>query len=990
MPKISIIIPVYNADKYLEACLESIINQTMKDIEILCIDNGSTDNSPIILKKFANLDSRIKVLKQNNLGAAVARNKGIKIASGEYLLFLDADDYFDLRLCDIAYSTIKSVDADVALFGAYKYDETTNTTTLMKWMVDQRYLPKNTPFSPEDIPECIFQVSTPAPWSKIFRRQFILDNNLWFQNLNNSNDVYFVYSALVLAKKITYTSEPLTYYRTGINNNIQSKKSKHPKDFYKAICKLKEELEGRGLFTIYEKSFINYAIPNCFWNFRTIKKDSLSFDEKLRIIKNLGGFDYPKDYYFNNDIKWLSDYFELLGHDIPKKIHVRRNYYVSEPPKVSIIIPVYNSAKYLVKSLESAINQTLKDIEIICINDESGDSSLQILMEYWAKDDRITIIDMPHGGLSSARNVALNIANGEYILFLDDDDRIELNAAEELFLTAKKSNIDIIIFNREYDYENEEIRQKFNRNSVNTDPTYCYTISTGPQIYDLNRRKGPCYDTVWTNFYKLDFLNKHYIRFIPGIKHEDMPFAFKAMLSAERATRVPNKYYKYFIRSDSLSTKPKNYLNFEGCFIGYLDMLRFWLSHDFEDSVNQSIARHLETSMVNNLYAIYNMLDESERKKIFAKNTNYYISHFYIQFKKQLEAGINKNIYDTNTLGYINCKDMQKLLSALNNTLFWLPRKVIGGIKCINDHGWSYTWHYGKERIRKKLTSIKVLSLYASDKIPYGLNRKKRSPRIIASLTSYPGRIDKVKNAIITLLKQTMKPDMIILWLAEDEFRNREKDLPTDLLQLKKKGLTIRWCEDLKSHKKYYYAMKEYPDDIIITFDDDLYYHPDTIKLLYESYKKFPNAVSALRTHLITFDATGNIMPYAEFKLEQSELIGVPSMRLFSTSGAGTLYPPHCMHEELFNKDAIFNTCKYADDIWLKIMQVMKGTPTVQAAPKKNLCYIEGTQAQALHRNNLKNGGNDVQLLKVLERYNKYFGKDDTLVDRIYKDIWKN
>ena len=148
--------------------------------------------------------------------------------------------------------------------------------------------------------------------------------------------------------------------------------------------------------------------------------------------------------------------------------------------------------------------------------------------------------------------------------------------------------------------------------------------------------------------------------------------------------------------------------------------------------------------------------------------------------------------------------------------------------------------------------------------------------------------------------------------------------------------------------------------------------------------------MSALRTHLITFDATGNIMPYAEWKLEQSELIGVPSMRLFSTGVAGTLYPPHCMHEELFNKDAIFNTCKYADDIWLKIMQVMKGTPTVQAAPKRNLCYIEGTQAQALYRYNLNNGGNDVQLLKVLERYNKYFGKDDTLVDRIYKDIWKN
>ncbi len=214
--------------------------------------------------------------------------------------------------------------------------------------------------------------------------------------------------------------------------------------------------------------------------------------------------------------------------------------------------------------------------------------------------------------------------------------------------------------------------------------------------------------------------------------------------------------------------------------------------------------------------------------------------------------------------------------------------------------------------------------------------------------------------------------------------------MPKDLLKLRRYGLTIRWCEDLKSHKKYYYAMKEYPDDIIITFDDDLYYHPDTIKLLYESYMKHPNAVSALRTHLITFDKEGKIELYKNWKREQSELIGIPSMRLFATGVGGILYPPHCMHKELFNKKVMLDTCEYADDVWLKVMQIMNGTPTVQAAANIELSYVEGTQKEALYKYNLNNGGNDIQIRKVLEKYNEYFGKDDTLVDRIYKDIWKN
>ena len=118
---------------------------------------------------------------------------------------------------------------------------------------------------------------------------------------------------------------------------------------------------------------------------------------------------------------------------------------------------------------------------------------------------------------------------------------------------------------------------------------------------------------------------------------------------------------------------------------------------------------------------------------------------------------------------------------------------------------------------------------------------------IVVSLTSFPERVNTVIKTIKTLLTQTMKPDVIVLWLAEEQFPNREKDLPEELLSLKDFGLTIGWYNDIRSYKKIIPSLKRYPDSIIITTDDDIYYAPDTIESLYKSYLEYPHDIHAHR-----------------------------------------------------------------------------------------------------------------------------------------------
>lgn len=262
-PLVSYILPVYNVEKYLPQCLDSLLCQTMSHIEILCVDDGSTDRSPEILRAYSEKDSRVKVFTQSNRFAGAARNLGLSKATGEYVAFLDSDDFFEKDLAEATYYAAKVRRADAVICGARVFDEQTQEARKAQWLYRSDYVPKKQPFSRKDCPNTLFQITTPAPWTKLFRRKFILDRELRFQEIHNTNDVFFTYAALAQAKRITTVDRVLVNYRRGMDTNLQSVKGKAPLCFFEAYKALRDYLREQGLLEELRQSYVNAAASSC-------------------------------------------------------------------------------------------------------------------------------------------------------------------------------------------------------------------------------------------------------------------------------------------------------------------------------------------------------------------------------------------------------------------------------------------------------------------------------------------------------------------------------------------------------------------------------------------------------------------------------------------------------------------------------------------------------------------------------------------------------
>lgn len=305
-PKISIIIPVYNVEKYLPQCLDSIINQTLKDIEIICIDDGSTDNSLNILKEYQKKDNRIIIIEQQNGGAGKARNNGLKVARGKYLLFLDADDFFERNMCEKCYKKIEEEESDVLVFYSKQYNNKTKTVTEMPWSLRIQNLPNHKPFSPNEMNKYIFNSFQNWPWNKMFRHDFIKRNNIFFQEIKRTNDMAFVCLALALSNKISIIEEAFTYYRIETGTSLQQTNDKSPLCFWEACLETKRRLQEYGIYENYEQSLLNTILTGAFYNLGTLKTWK-AYNELYFLLKNdfenkLKFTEHSQDYFYNQNL----------------------------------------------------------------------------------------------------------------------------------------------------------------------------------------------------------------------------------------------------------------------------------------------------------------------------------------------------------------------------------------------------------------------------------------------------------------------------------------------------------------------------------------------------------------------------------------------------------------------------------------------------------------------------------------------------------------
>ena len=307
--KVSVIIPVYNVEQYLKKCLDTICNQTLKDIEIICIDDGSTDSSLEILHEYSIKDTRIKIITQQHEGAGAARNRGLSIAQGKYLSFLDSDDFFETTMLEEMYTCAEQYNTDIVVCKSKIFDKGCFEDNCN--IIDS-LLPDKKVFSSRDIPKYIFQFHIGWCWDKLYKTSFIKSINISFQNLKKHNDSFFAHISMINDERIYVLDKRLVYYRKNRNASISQIYIKG--NDYIFLCRdilkeIKNYLVKNNLFEIFEQSYVNYCMFHITGHFKFL---SFSIQNNLKNIfgmrKYSKSFFYDKKYFF---IYFIS-YFKIL------------------------------------------------------------------------------------------------------------------------------------------------------------------------------------------------------------------------------------------------------------------------------------------------------------------------------------------------------------------------------------------------------------------------------------------------------------------------------------------------------------------------------------------------------------------------------------------------------------------------------------------------------------------------------------------------------
>jgi len=584
-------------------------------------------------------------------------------------------------------------------------------------------------------------------------------------------------------------------------------------------------------------------------------------------------------------------------------------------PKISVIMPAYNVEKYVAAAINSVLNQTFRDIELIIINDGSADNTANIIQNLVDSDNRITFINNDkNSGAAAARNSGIDIATGEWLYFMDADDTLDTDAFESLLNTDGANNTDVIIFVT-YGTKNTSNIHHFN----------------APVPIDIT---GTC---PMTKLYKRKLILDNGLRYQSLATCNDVYFTLMALACAKSAIKIEKSFYHY------------NSMN------------------PFSISSNRA-------SKANNLFLAFDAVkDEMEKRGIFE-----YYKH---QFNRSLYACARYELSRMNDIAQQAdfCAHLAESYPAVYRKMFrfkGIVRKARfgNGLREVYLFGIKIFWYTRKRRINiPHIDRDKIAEKIAKfDSIGVNANSG-RNPRIIVSLTSFPARIAEVHFCIYSLLTQSLKPDVVVLWLGTDKFPNRERDLPDSLLKLRDNGLTIKWCKDIKSYTKLLPALKEYPDDVIITVDDDVFYVRDTVKRLYEAYLRQPQYIHCWRAHAVTFDSDDNIMPYNSWP--KCIRHRAPSCANFFTGVGGVLYPPHVFSDEIFNERVFMELAPRADDVWFWAMAVINHVKvnilkykfhTISISPERDLGLNGEPTLWSL--NKLANG-NDPQIAAVLKHY---------------------
>lgn len=563
-PSVSIIIPVYNVEKYLEKCMESVIGQTLDSIEIICVNDGSTDGSLSILNKYAQKDERVVVITGPNGGYGHAINKGIEAATGLYIGIVESDDYILPEMFETLFSiALENPDLDMVKSDAIRFINDGEEDDCSRIPVCQSEL-YNRVITLIDEPDCYnaYMINTTG----IYKRELFVRNNI---RLNESKGAAYQDNGLwfqlfTCSSKIMFIDKAFYMYRM---DRVES--STNCTSFENAMCIFEE---WKYIYNILKKynpedveKFKSIYTLRCFGSYyyhftRVVEEYKLlflkRFSEELNNLLQEGYLctdllnpyqcndlfqilENPNLFYYkwcNENIQnILEEQIEVYTRSISNKIlekSVICQEEKDEKVKVSVIIPVYNAEKTLQRCLKSVEKQSLNNLEIICIDDGSLDKSLSILLLYAKQDPRIVVRTQINSGAGIARNEGLKIAKGDFVAFMDPDDSYPSDdVLEYLYNSAIKNKVNIcggntLTIDGEEKKRSEEIT--FENEGI------C-------KYKDWQKSYG-----YYQFLYKKDFLIEKEIFFPPYRRFQDPPFLVRAMIEAQEFYATDKDVYQYY------------------------------------------------------------------------------------------------------------------------------------------------------------------------------------------------------------------------------------------------------------------------------------------------------------------------------------------------------------------------------------------------------------------------------------------------------------
>ncbi len=510
---ISIIVPIYNTEKYLHECLDSILNQSYTNFEVLLINDGSTDSSGTICQEYVERDSRFRYFEKDNGGVASARNLGLERSEGTYITFIDSDDWVEFNYLEVLYTALKENDTDVAI-STYKRFAQDGVFYLRSYSkendeflnIGKRNRNSFLEILPKlgELDHSFYSIS-----SKLIKRE-IIGNLLFDEQVSYAEDLNFFFRLYLGVESVVYVRDYTYIYRThdaSTSQNFNELKALHELEIFKRMF---QQIEKMGITT--------------FQYFRRLKN---------LVASRIAGFPTSKA---------IREYESFVS-----EVRERVTY---PQPLISLVVPIYNVENYLWSCLDSIAKQTYSNIEILLVNDGSPDGSATICQEFVAKDSRFRYIEKENGGLSDARNAGIAESKGEFLSFVDSDDWIEPTYVEDLYRAALFNDAEVVVSNY------QEFHQERNVYLIHLFEDYYETHYSGEEVIQqlpLLERKDFSFTTSWGILFARRLFDT--ISFPKGKTIEDTRTNYRLFAESSRLTYIHKVLYNYRVGVDSISSR---------------------------------------------------------------------------------------------------------------------------------------------------------------------------------------------------------------------------------------------------------------------------------------------------------------------------------------------------------------------------------------------------------------------------------------------------